>query len=152
MKCHGEMTRVERGAEKVWHCERCGAHALIDSTLRKLLPRDVWQVVWPEIRAAVVPGFRPCPVCTQRMEQTRELPKLDRIQLDYCDSCRLIWFDPEEIRKLPEPPRQEPMGISPELRAALRDRGYGVGERGGSDIGDLPWEWALLELALWALL
>ncbi len=148
MICHGEMTRVERGSGSVWECRGCGGHALIDSTLRKLLPREVWQEIWPAIRAAVAPGRKRCPSCAQRMEHTTELPHLDQIQLDYCDSCRLIWLDPQEREKLPPPTPS--YGISPELREAIRERGVLQSEL-ESQIGALTGR-ALFELALWALL
>ena len=118
MRCHGDMTRIERGAAQYWHCERCGAHAMIHSALRKVLVPEVWRKVWPEIRRATHASAHRCPSCRDSMEQTRPLRDIGGIRVDVCDTCDLIWLDPNELASLPKVPVEDDE-LSPEMRKAL---------------------------------
>ena len=119
MNCHGEMTRIERGPAKLWHCEGCNGHALIHSAMRKILPRELWAHVWPEIRRAARRSSRLCPACGRAMEESRPLRDANGIQVDVCDACDLIWLDPKELAKLPKVPVEEDPEIPLEVRQAF---------------------------------
>ncbi len=113
------MTSIERGPVRFWHCERCDAHALIHSAMRKVLVPEVWRSVWPEIRRAALRSTRRCPSCRQLMEQSRPLREAGGIQVDVCDRCDLIWLDPKELAKLPKVPIEENPEIPLEVRQAF---------------------------------
>ncbi len=119
MICHGEMTPIKRGHVRFWHCERCDAHALIHSAMRRVLVPEIWHSVWPEIRRAALRSTRRCPSCQKAMEQSRPLRDGGGIQVDVCDPCDLIWLDPNELAKLPKVPVEENPEVPLELRQAF---------------------------------
>lgn len=120
-QCGVAMARVRRGSAHFWKCETCGAHALSETTLRKLLPPGAWATVWPAIRVAAAPGTKRCPACDCAMEETREIHDARSLRLDYCDRCRLIWLDPTELATMPKVPVTETPGLPPELRRRLAE-------------------------------
>ena len=102
--CDREMGRVKRGPAQFWACEGCGAHALAESTLRKIVPPPIWAAIWPAIREAAAPGARPCPSCGKAMEETRKVEQARDLRVDWCEACRLVWLDPNELAGLPKVP------------------------------------------------
>jgi Zn-finger nucleic acid-binding protein len=100
-------------------CLICGGHALTPSTLRKILPREVWPLIWPVLRHAASEGTRLCPLCAAVMDETRELADAGGVRLDICDRCRLIWLDPTEFRRIPKVPVVEEEQMPLEARQAL---------------------------------
>jgi hypothetical protein len=109
------MERVKRGPARFWRCATCGAHALSESTLRKIVPPPVWAAIWPAIREAAAKGSRACPACGRAMEETRDLRAASGTRIDYCDPCGLVWLDPEELGRFPKVPvPEEPPRLPPE--------------------------------------
>ena len=117
--CSNSMERIRRGPARFYRCGACGAHALLDSTLRKILPPDLWSAVWPSLRAAAAPGAHRCPSCERSMEQTPVLPKAANVRLDICDRCRLVWLDPQELDEIPKVPVEDEDVLPPEVRQAI---------------------------------
>ena len=117
--CDAAMESARRGPARFWRCGSCGAHALTDSTLRKILPQEVWPAVWPSLRHASQPGRSRCPVCDRTMEQTAPLPKAAGVRLDICDACRVVWLDPKELEKIPKVAVPKAVEVPLELRQAL---------------------------------
>ena len=117
-QCNCEMTAARRGPARFWRCDSCGAHALTDATLHKLLPEAAWTAVWPSLRQATAASAHRCPLCEKAMEQTPELPEAAGIRLDICDTCRVIWLDPTELAKIPKVAVEED-ALPPEVARAM---------------------------------
>jgi Zn-finger nucleic acid-binding protein len=117
--CSNWMDRTRRGPLRFYRCGSCGAHALTDSTLRRILPANLWSSVWPSLRAAAAPSAHRCPACERAMEQSCELPQAANVRLDICDGCRLIWFDPREFEEIPKVPVVEEDVLPPEVAQAI---------------------------------
>jgi Zn-finger nucleic acid-binding protein len=105
--CDREMDRVNRGPAHFWACESCGAHVLSESNVRKIVPPPVWAAIWPAIREAAAPGAPACPSCGRAMEETREVPEAGSLRVDWCEACRLVWLDPNELARMPKVPVAE---------------------------------------------
>jgi len=117
--CSNSMERTRRGPARLYRCGACGAHVLTDSTLRKIVPAELWSAVWPSLRAATAPSAHRCPSCERSMEQTRVLPKAANVRLDICDRCRLIWLDPHELDEIPKVPVEDEDALPPEVQQAI---------------------------------
>ncbi len=113
------MERTRRGPLRFYRCGSCGVHALTDTTLRRILPAELWSLVWPSLRAAAAPSAHRCPACERAMEQTPELPAAAGVRLDICEGCRLIWFDPQEFEQIPKVPVPEEDALPPEVAQAI---------------------------------
>jgi Zn-finger nucleic acid-binding protein len=113
------MARARRGPARFWRCDRCGAHALTEVTLRKIIPPPVWEAIWPAIREAATRGARECPMCAQPMDETRELRDAGSLRVDFCDRCRLVWLDPHELDRMPKVPVAENPAIPREVARLL---------------------------------
>ncbi|MCK6459431.1 MAG: zf-TFIIB domain-containing protein [Planctomycetes bacterium] len=118
--CDREMDRVKRGPARFWRCGGCGAHALSETSLRRIVPPPVWTAIWPGIREARVPGRRRCPACGRAMGETRDLSAASDVRLDACDPCGLVWFDSHELDRVPKVPvPEEPPRLPPEAARLL---------------------------------
>jgi Zn-finger nucleic acid-binding protein len=113
------MERQRRGPARYWRCGGCGAHAMSESALRRIVPAPLWKSVWPAIRAAATAGSRACPACRKTMEETRDLRDADGMRVDFCDTCRLVWLDPNELERLPKVPVVEEPKLPPEAAKLL---------------------------------
>jgi Zn-finger nucleic acid-binding protein len=113
------MDRERRGKARYWRCGRCGAHAMAESALRKVIPAPLWKALWPELRGAATPGSRECPACGRPMDETRDLVGAEGMRLDFCDTCRLVWLDPRELDRLPKTPVAEETALPPEAAKLL---------------------------------
>jgi len=111
--CDRDMDRVKRGSAYFWYCQGCGAHALSESALRKIVPPLVWAAIWPAIREAAVAGARGCPACERPMEETREVDDAGSVRVDYCETCRIVWLDSGELAQMPKVPVVESPALSP---------------------------------------
>lgn len=67
------------------------------------MPPQVWAAIWPAIREAAALGA-PCPSCGRTMEETREVGEAASLRVDWCEACRLVWLDPEELAQIPKVP------------------------------------------------
>ena len=115
--CGREMAVIRRGPARIWRCGSCNAHALTDSTLRKMLPEQAWPSVWPAIRNAADRGEHGCPGCGGSMDQTQPLDGIGGVRVDFCDICRIVWLDPSEFDSLPKRPPPEPEAELPPAAA-----------------------------------
>jgi len=112
------MARVRRGEAHFWRCT-CGAHALTDSALRRIVQPEVWTKIWPTLRTAAEPSPYPCPACHEAMERTSPLEKAGNIRADICDKCRLVFLDPNELAAIPKVPVPEDHTLPKKQREAI---------------------------------
>lgn len=117
--CGADMRQTARGLARFWYCEGCGSHALTVPILRRVLPAELWDDVWPVIRAATTRGPRRCASCGNAMDQTAPLEAAGGMRLDVCDPCELIFLDANELARMPKGPVEVRHRMPPEVGRAL---------------------------------
>lgn len=122
-----ERTRTESG--NVFVCATCGGLMATLAVLRRIVARETINAVWQRVRQAVDEGkatslaSRLCPTCSQPMVLTPSCSTENKVMLDVCMRCQLIWLDAEELERLParppepQPPPEKP--LSPEAAEAM---------------------------------
>jgi len=100
--CSDELVPRNR-AEDAWlFCPRKHGIALYESSLREYLGDDAGMVGRLFERAGATDrlGSRPCPRCRLPMTVCAVASTERALELDLCTGCRLVWFDPVEMRRL----------------------------------------------------
>jgi len=80
---------------------------------------EAWPETWQDIREAAAPGTRGCPTCTRSMDRTRGLAEAGGMRLDFCGGCRVIWFDPRELERVPKVPVPPEVKLPPDVARAF---------------------------------
>ena len=167
-RCARRLARSTTPAGFVWVCPGCGGRASALPVLRRLVEAATIDALWQSARATDARGC-PCPSCGK---PTREVDcdgrEGEKVALDVCLSCGVLWFDRAEFERLPRLPATvvEPP-LSPRAAKALRrlerplEKPSGPEERwkiipgllgmpveiAGHAIARLPWAtWTLLVL------
>lgn len=90
--------------------------------LRRLVEPSALRQIWNRTFDAEVPSRRHCPACHRPMLQVAAERAAERIPLDVCRGCQLLWFDADEFEAMPPPPppppRTAPTEIDERLAAA----------------------------------
>jgi membrane associated rhomboid family serine protease len=74
------------------------------SVVRRMAGREPSKTLWREaVRSEADEGVG-CPICHRAMAEVRLPVDGGRVPLDVCTGCQFVWFDPEELDKLPEAP------------------------------------------------
>ncbi len=86
---------------------------------RGIDPRVVGQV-WQSIREGEFDGDRACPHCRRSMRQAEvEDPLGQQVTLDGCVTCHCLWFDKDELERMPATPQAAPKPLPREARELL---------------------------------
>lgn len=148
-RCERDLAGPSSHGGPGYRCEGCGGRAVTLAGLRRRHTpsalRAVWQATSPDREIG-------CPACHARMLAVK--PDLGEVPLalDVCRRCQLVWFDADELDRLPAleitAPRVSaswPSDGSPAMpvssRLASRNR-----ERAALDAGEVGW--IALDLAL----
>lgn len=82
-----------------WKCTSCKGSLLFGKNLRKIpaLAEFITQLELKESQT----DFK-CPACNHQMSQAGFYSLGSLVEIDRCESCHSVWFDPEELRKAEE--------------------------------------------------
>jgi Zn-finger nucleic acid-binding protein len=96
-KCQTSLspTGIEEGL--LWKCQLCSGVAANLAVLRKHLKGDTVKKFWLEAITASTPSNRKCPSCVKVLKEFTVSREHQRIDLDLCRTCQLIWFDRDEL-------------------------------------------------------
>jgi Zn-finger nucleic acid-binding protein len=91
------------------------------SVLRKYLADDVVREFWLKTMNESTESDRGCPSCKQPLNEFIASKDEQRIRLDLCKKCQLIWFDKDELEAFPKTTAEVPSDIEQQLAAAKVD-------------------------------
>jgi len=117
-------------------CPQCGGLAATVALLRQTSSRESFRQFWAATMSSTRPGRLPCPGCGGRMQHIDVEFDKDKVELDRCQPCQFVWFDPEEReRVLGEAADQQQLAAKAEsariarLPVAARAQLAGLGAR-----------------------
>ena len=79
---------------EIYKCT-CGGLALSLPIAQRLLTREPLSNIWFGKSRL---GAKPCPICALPMKVTHPSPRLS-LEVDHCKTCKMIWFDAQELQK-----------------------------------------------------
>jgi Zn-finger nucleic acid-binding protein len=100
-----ENTQTQYGV--VWTCGTCKGRALGVGLLQKISNPQLINQVWAKAQKENRKGLKPCPACKRAMLIVTTGPQLGSIELDVCHNCFFVWFDHQELEKIPRATDQE---------------------------------------------
>jgi Zn-finger nucleic acid-binding protein len=100
-----ENTQTQYGV--VWTCSTCKGRALGVGLLQKISNPQLINQVWAKAEKENRKGVKPCPACKRAMLIVTTGPQLGSIELDVCHNCFFVWFDNQELEKIPRATDQE---------------------------------------------
>ena len=102
----------------IWQCEDCLGVAANMSVLRKYLAGDIVKEFWLKTINESTESTRECPSCKQPLNEFAASKDEQRISLDLCKKCQLIWFDKDELEAFPKTTAEIPSDIEQQLELA----------------------------------
>jgi len=81
-----------------WTCSYCHAGFISVAMLANLLPRELLEQV--TAKGGRRGKARSCPRCEQKMHVALVTDQGNRVELEMCDRCRLLWFDSGHFMRL----------------------------------------------------
>ena len=112
-----------------YRCQACEGHAVTYPVIREAMDRGRWQRLWRKVSAnatATAKGTQ-CPGCSQ---PTAEI-EAEKLTIDSCKRCHLLWFDPGELQSLPTTraaPRETTEPTPPKAPTSILDTRLGMPE------------------------
>lgn len=104
-----------------WDCPLCNGRAVSIEVIRKLVPLPIVKELWTRAYSSTAISDAQCPVCSKNMTGVTLHVEGRSEGFDICQSCRFVWFDPQEFqnipKKLPELPVESKIPL--EARKAL---------------------------------
>ncbi|MEJ2702672.1 MAG: hypothetical protein P8Z79_09555 [Sedimentisphaerales bacterium] len=99
--CQVPLSRLVTPDGALWRCETCSGMAANLAVVRKRLSAEIVREFWLKATAESVPSNRKCPSCAQRLSEFTACVNEQRIRLDLCRPCQLMWFDKNELGAFP---------------------------------------------------
>jgi Zn-finger nucleic acid-binding protein len=85
-----------------WRCATCSGMAANIAVLRKSLGAETVRQFWLKATTESMPSIRKCPSCAQMLREFAADLDAQRIHLDLCKGCQLMWFDRNELEAFPK--------------------------------------------------
>ena len=101
--CKQTLNETETPWGVLLSCPSCKGRLVPSGALKKITTQDAAAKLWQDFIKTHHPGSRPCPACTRAMRVVNPHTQSGMIELDVCNSCLLIWFDPNELERIPRP-------------------------------------------------
>ena len=100
----------------IWQCGLCHGVMANVAVLRMYLGNDIVKKFW--LKAITDPAItdKKCPSCRQSLNAFKVEHNEQKIILDICLSCQIIWFDADELEIFPKTKTEE---LPPEIRQKL---------------------------------
>jgi membrane associated rhomboid family serine protease/Zn-finger nucleic acid-binding protein len=114
-RCDANLIRQKTPAGFRYVCESCGGVAANLPILQHERVSDEYlKTLWKAIRGEDMARQRRCPHCSRLMAEIKTATPSGEILLDICQPCQSIWFDTDELEKLPRKPLPIPEKPIPE--------------------------------------
>ncbi len=127
--CRSELVREFYGGKIVFRCPGCDGRMMTVSGFRSLCrSRNFVNMLWQTARYG---DSDPGPVCASCGKAMRKvaLPLAGAaLELDICCSCRLVWFDPGELKQIPLPEPEKKDELPQKAKELLAMRKIGTEE------------------------
>jgi len=82
--CKIKLASVKLGNAEIKHCTRCGGISIEEDALRNITGIEL---------------ERSRQITCQRCNNTMQIRYMDDVEVDFCPTCHLIWFDNRELGK-----------------------------------------------------
>ena len=120
-RCRRRLVRRRTEQGLFFVCPGCAGRAVSLSVVRRMGGRKPTRQLWQEANREEAPPGVGCPICHH---PTAEVPlpvEGGDVPLDVCIGCQFVWFDPQELEKLPEAPEppSEERPLPPEAREKI---------------------------------
>lgn len=117
--CHKSLRPKEVPKKMIiWVCDSCLGVAANMSVLRQYLAGGIVKEFWLKTINESTQSDRKCPSCTQPLNEFSTSKDDQRISLDLCKSCQLIWFDKDELEAFPKTKAETACDIAQQLALA----------------------------------
>ena len=147
-RCDTKLETVPTKHGVVSSCISCKGTAIGVGLLNKISDPTLIQQVWMRAKQENNPTGVPCPVCRRAMLVVTMAPQLGSVELDVCQTCFFIWFDHQELDKVPKASDAEiakrVVANGPKLQRSSTSGnpdGYDYDDQGLFDIADLLESW-----------
>ena len=104
-KCMTPLNPTGVAEGLLWKCQLCSGVAANIAVLRKYLKDDTVKKLWLEAITASTTSNRKCPSCVNMLKEFTVSRENQRIHIDLCRTCQLIWFDRDELEAFPKAER-----------------------------------------------
>ncbi len=111
--CQSRLKRVPSGIGSFWYCPICDGRAVTLPVLHRIAPEKMVHTLWRDACSGTTRGEKECPFCERKMHVVPLSGAARPLDLDVCRTCRVIWFDPNEFEKVPEPDKGPPARKGP---------------------------------------
>lgn len=126
-------------------CARCAGRAVGLGVLRRTMLKPAVNRMWQAAGDAARPTSARCPACRKAMLYAPVEGGAERVEVDVCRRCHLVWFDVGEHERLPAPPPAPAETLSPHARTAAALLRVEMLARRADDesefSGEMPDEW-----------
>lgn len=114
-RCDNYLTQQKTLSGFHYICEKCGGLAVnFPVLLHEHVTDEFIKELWKATRKEGVGRERKCPHCSKLMAEIKAPTPSGEVTLDLCQSCETIWFDTDELDKLPRKPPPVPEKPLPE--------------------------------------
>jgi Zn-finger nucleic acid-binding protein len=100
-KCKTSLSPTRVAGGSIWKCEVCSGVAANMAVLRKYLKVDAVKKLWLEAVKASTPSDKKCPCCVNMLKEFIVSKDNQRLHIDLCKACQLMWFDRNELEAFP---------------------------------------------------
>lgn len=105
-RCEKRLVRTRAPAGVLFVCPSCQGRAVGLPVVRKVKRdsqlKDLWRCV---VQGAGSVGVK-CPICRRSTLEVSVPADGQEVRLDVCKGCQFLWFDAQEMQRLPSRPKE----------------------------------------------
>lgn len=116
-RCASPLDKTRLHGKRAATCGRCHGHAVTLAAVRQTTHRADYRALWDAVRATAQPSTLPCPSCGQPLQAVAVPGDHAVAEVDLCQPCQVVWFDPGERPEAPSTPA--PRRLDPEAQRAM---------------------------------
>jgi Zn-finger nucleic acid-binding protein len=105
--CKTALATNKLGRGICYSCAKCQGKAVNLTLLKNISDPKLIVDFWMAAKSLSEHDDRNCPSCTKLMLVHTAPEELGSVELDICSNCQFIWFDAEELEKIPRASQKE---------------------------------------------
>lgn len=105
--CDKTLDRIQLKQGVVWGCPQCKGRTIGFALLQNLSRPELLGPVWRRARQENRRIGKRCASCRHPCLVVDTGPELGSMELDVCVNCQFLWFDPQELEKIPRATDEE---------------------------------------------